>query len=106
MKGKIKNIILASVVALTIATPCSNVTVKAVTINDNSVPITETKKAKKWEGSLDKLKAQIAGLLNIDIGDIEKIIVSTKDDVKVILKDSNINIDIDLNLININVDKK
>lgn len=106
MMGKIKSVLLTSAVVLMITAPCSDITVKAATINDNSVPITETKKEKTWEGSLEKLKAQIAGLLNIDIGDIEKIIVSTKDDVRVILKDSNINIDIDINLINININKK
>ena len=105
MKGKLIKVILTAVVALMVSVPC-DMNVKAVTINDNSVPITQTKKARRWEGSLDKIKAKIAGLLNIDIGEIEKIIVSTKDGVKVILKDSNINIDIDLNLINININKK
>lgn len=106
MKRKLTNMILAGSLAVMMSMPCGALTVSAAEVpaDAQGIAITNTTQAKHidWAKLAKKYKDKIAQFLGIDIGDIRDIIVTTNDNVKVILKDNNININIDLIKIIIN----
>lgn len=106
MRQKFIKILMMGLISIMVTIPCGTKALAAETSGvQESVPMTETKSASKLKifKDLDKLKAQIAGLLNIDIGQIDKVIVKTTDKVNVILKDSNVDVNIDIKLFDIDI---